>query len=358
MQHEQPPPRLMPAPTDGALPDQAPTPPRSYIAGILTAGLSAVCGAVLTSWFGVQGTLVGAMLGATIGSSVSEIVRTPLTSLERRIIQSGTSGHRLRRDGLVKTLLSSPAAARQALGMVSGRAIVTVATVAIVGFALAAFGLTAVEVAQGEPLAAILSDSEATGTTVGNIVPNPPPVLAPDPATAVPVQATGTPSQGEGAAGAPATNENVAASPEAERPAASGAGGEARPGASPSPDAAAGASAAGTPPAGATATALDATATAQSATATAQAATATAQIATATVQASDDAPSVAATAIRATTSPGGTPPPAATAATTPRPSTATTPAASSGGSPSTATPTPTATATPTRTPTGTPTPAP
>jgi hypothetical protein len=168
-------------------PSAAPAEPaRSYVAGILTAGLAAVCGAVFTSWAGVQGTLVGAMVGATIGSSVSEVVRAPLTTLEQRIIQAGVSARRLRRDGVTKTILSSPAAAGAALRevgscLVSRNALIAVATVAVLGFGLALSGITAVEAATGEPLAAIVSDSAETGTTIGNVVPNPPPILAPAP---------------------------------------------------------------------------------------------------------------------------------------------------------------------------------
>jgi hypothetical protein len=158
------------------------SPPAStYLSGIVTAGLAAVCGAIFTSWAGVQGTLVGAMIGATIGSSVSEIVRAPLDSLERRLVAAGFSVRRLRRDGVVKTVATSPVAAQQAFGMISKGAIVTVGATAIVGFLLAVGGVTAVEVAAGEPLAAMVADAPATGTTIGNALPDPPPVLAPAP---------------------------------------------------------------------------------------------------------------------------------------------------------------------------------
>lgn len=119
-------------PTPTAAP--AVPPATTYLSGILTAGLAAICGAVFTSWTGVQGTLVGAMIGATIGSSVSEVVRAPLDTLERRLIAAGFSARRLRRDGVVKTVATSPAAAQQAFSLVSRGAIVTVGATAIVGF--------------------------------------------------------------------------------------------------------------------------------------------------------------------------------------------------------------------------------
>src|SRR5262249_6579844 len=81
-----PAPRATPAPD---APASAPvvSPARPYLSGIITSGLSAVSGATIASWTGVQGTLIG----ATIGSAVSELVRAPLDALERRIIEAGVS---------------------------------------------------------------------------------------------------------------------------------------------------------------------------------------------------------------------------------------------------------------------------
>jgi hypothetical protein len=171
-------------PADGTDAETTPptveAPPRAYFAGIATAGLAAVCGAIFTSWLGAQGTLAGAMIGATIGSSVSEIVKAPLTSLEQRIIQAGVSARQVRRDGLLMTVMSSPAAARQVFGMVSRRAVATVAMIAVAGFALAMGGVTAVEVASGAPLSDIVADADFSDTTLGQTLP-PPAFLAPEP---------------------------------------------------------------------------------------------------------------------------------------------------------------------------------
>lgn len=171
----------MPDPaTQDALPAASP-PATTYLSGIVTAGLAAICGAIFTSWAGVQGTLVGAMIGATIGSSVSEVVRAPLDGLERRLVAAGFSARRLRQDGVVKTVVTSPTAAQQAFRMISRGAVVTVGATAIVGFLLALGGMTAVEAAAGEPLAAIVSDSPATGTTLGNAIAEAPSVRPPAP---------------------------------------------------------------------------------------------------------------------------------------------------------------------------------
>lgn len=359
-----------PAPGETAAPA---APPRQYLSGIVTAGLAAVCGALITSWAGVQGTLVGAMIGATIGSGISEIVRAPLDALEGRIIRAGVSAARLRRDGLLKTVLSSSTAAQAALGFLGSRgAVVAAGTVAIVGFLLALGGITAVEAARGAPLAAIVADAPQTGTTIGNVIPNPPPVLAPAP-TAPPAAAPGRTSAVAG--GAVAANDNdrppsgtpAVASPTAttgsrgDRP-----DGAARPGSSPSPapggaaapaspnavgppavqTATAQARLTAIPTAGVTpdATAVPVTATAQAATATAQAATATYQAATATVQAATATAQIATATVQATVTPtsGGRPPAAA------RPPITAPPAAQPAD-----TPTPTATPTPTPTPTAT-----
>lgn len=163
--------------------DTSAPPSATYLSGIVTAGLAAICGAVFTSWAGVQGTLVGAMIGATIGSSVSEVVRAPLDTLERRLVAAGFSARRLRRDGVVKTVVTSPAAAQQAFGMISRGAVVTVGATAIIGFLLAIGGVTALEVATGEPLASMVSDEPASGTTVGNALPDLSPVVTPAPSS-------------------------------------------------------------------------------------------------------------------------------------------------------------------------------
>lgn len=170
------------APGPGHPEPPAPAPGPSYLSGIVTAGLAAICGAIFTSWAGVQGTVVGAMVGATIGSTVSEMVRAPLDALERRIIAAGVSPWRLRRDGVVKTVMTSPTAAQQAFGMVSRGAVLSVGATAIVGFLLAIGGVTAVESASGQPLAATLgNDTDETGTTISKVLSNPPAALAPAP---------------------------------------------------------------------------------------------------------------------------------------------------------------------------------
>src|SRR5581483_11205251 len=110
------------------------------------------------------------------------IVKSPLASVERRLLRAGVSARQLRQDGVVKTLATSPTAAQAVLGMVSRGALVTIAAVAIVGFLLAIGGITAVEAARGEPLSSIVADQTATGTTIGNLVPQATVVGIPAPA--------------------------------------------------------------------------------------------------------------------------------------------------------------------------------
>src|SRR5215204_3848733 len=78
--------------------------------------------------------------------------------------------------------MTSPTAAQQAFSMLSRGALLSVGATAIVGFLLAIGGVTAVESASGQPLAATLGGhDDETGTTIGNALPNPPAALAPAP---------------------------------------------------------------------------------------------------------------------------------------------------------------------------------
>src|SRR3954452_21928105 len=79
------------------------------------------------------------------------------------------------------------------------------ATIAVIGFVLAVGGITAVESASGQPLAAALGgDPDETGTTLGNVMPNPPAAPAPAPTSAPVASRNGGLTEGRSGGGATA----------------------------------------------------------------------------------------------------------------------------------------------------------
>jgi hypothetical protein len=145
--------------------------PRSYLAGILASGLAASAGAVLTSFAGIEGTVLGAVIGAMLVSLGTELMKVPLNVMERRLMQAGFPAWRLRRFGLLPGLLSTPGAALKLLRVyVPGAAVASIVTISTAGFALGMVGLSVFEAKQGRPVSAATAGETRTGTTVENLV--------------------------------------------------------------------------------------------------------------------------------------------------------------------------------------------
>jgi hypothetical protein len=261
-------PRDLPNPNAPA--DQSPEAPkqaRSYAAPIVAAGAAAAVVAILTSFAGIQGTVIGAMLGAMISSLGNQLMKSRLEVVERRLIRAGFSVWQLRRKGLVGGVLATPGAPLKLLRAISGRAVWKIGLIAAGGFAVGMLGISLLEFVQGRPVSAVAGSSAEEpqrGTTVGIIAApvidraeaviqpdrptpaptSPPPTAAPaappagasptaaptvaTPAeTAAPAQATGaptaTPSAGATAGAASSATAAPAATPSATaRPATSG----------------------------------------------------------------------------------------------------------------------------------------
>jgi hypothetical protein len=165
-------------------------PPPALLAGIVASGLAAAVGAVLTSYLGVQGTLVGATLGAMLAAGASQIFRLPLDRLERRLIRAGFSAVRLRRLGLVRGVLSTRGAPGKLWRALPRRAVLGTLGLAAAGLVLGMTGITLLEAAQGRPISAITTGVPRRGTTASNLVPGPSAPAA-TPETASPAVPTG-----------------------------------------------------------------------------------------------------------------------------------------------------------------------
>ena len=151
--------------------EQTTTPPRSYLAGVLASGLAAGVGALLTSFAGIEGTVLGALIGSMIVSVGTQVMKVPLAGMERRLMLAGFPAWRLRRFGLLRGVLTTPGAAAKLLRIyVSGPAIASIVTISTVGFALGMVGLSLFEARLGRPVSAATSGEPRAGTTVENLV--------------------------------------------------------------------------------------------------------------------------------------------------------------------------------------------
>jgi len=152
--------------------EQTTTPPRSsYLAGVLASGLAAGAGALLTSFAGIEGTVLGALIGAMIVSLGTQAMKVPLAVMERRLMLAGFPAWRLRRFGLLRGVLTTPGAAAKLLRVhIAGPTIASIVTISTVGFALGMIGLSLFEARLGRPVSAATSGEPRAGTTVENLV--------------------------------------------------------------------------------------------------------------------------------------------------------------------------------------------
>lgn len=163
--------------------------PRAIVAGVLATGVAAALGAVVTSYGGIQDTIVGAMLSAMVVAALSQVVRVPLDRMERQLYRWGFGVRRSRLRSAPRLRIQArplkvtyPPARRQ---IRPGRTAVVGAAGFIVGMLL----LSGFELTAGRPVSAATTNNQRTGTTLGNLVKAQP---SPDAAAAI---GTGTPTQ-------------------------------------------------------------------------------------------------------------------------------------------------------------------
>ncbi len=141
---------------------------RAFVSGVLATGLAAALVAVLTSYFGVQGTLIGAVIGAMGGSALSQMVGVPLDRVERWLVRRGLLTVRRPRIPAARVQAARAAVAGRAPG--TARIVRHTLVLGSVGFVLGMAGISGFELAQGRPLSATTTHQAGTGTTVGNLV--------------------------------------------------------------------------------------------------------------------------------------------------------------------------------------------
>ena len=147
--------------------ETAPALPEYYAAGVAATGLTAVLVAIMSSQFGLQGTIAGAFLGAVAMSVVSQQLRKPLSRLEGQVVAAGAAikrlpwgePGRLSQEGRAQLTRQVPRAT-----------LVSVLALGLGGFLLGIFGISLFEAAKGRPLSAISSGEGQRGTTIGLVV--------------------------------------------------------------------------------------------------------------------------------------------------------------------------------------------
>src|SRR5215212_3697674 len=137
----------------------------------MATGLAAAIGAVLTSFAGLEGTLLGAVVGAMVISVSTQVVQVPFHVAERRLIEAGFSAWRLRRLGLLRGAVSTPGALVKLLRVyVPPRAVVSIVLISTTGFLLGMAGLSVVERVPATPVCAPSANEVRPAPTVGNTV--------------------------------------------------------------------------------------------------------------------------------------------------------------------------------------------
>ncbi len=130
---------------------------------LLASALAAVSGAVIASFFGIEGTLIGAAL-------VSLLV----APAEALYTHSLASAHRVARRSLVRRVGEQAGASQEDAGQARPQPIrwQRVAVAAVVAFGIAVGAITGVEAVANQPLASLLGSRPRQGgsTSVGVVV--------------------------------------------------------------------------------------------------------------------------------------------------------------------------------------------
>jgi hypothetical protein len=164
--------------TQATLPSQAssanfgsePPLPDYFLAGVIATGFSAACVAVGTSFFGLQGTFVGGVVGAMAGSIASQVSKHRLLRVEHRTRVLMRKLAEVRGNDVPRWAAASPATLAGLKARIPWRAIASASLIAVVGFGVGAAGLSAVELLGGRPVSSLTSGEPATGTTFQRIV--------------------------------------------------------------------------------------------------------------------------------------------------------------------------------------------
>lgn len=133
------------------------------VSKLLAGALAAVTGAVVASFFGVEGTLIGAALGS--------ILVTPAEAVYTRSLASANT---LARSSLLRRVGTGPAASKDGASTARPRPLRwrRVAAAAVAAFGIAVGVITGVEAVAQQPLASLVGSRPQRGasTSVGVVV--------------------------------------------------------------------------------------------------------------------------------------------------------------------------------------------